>query len=140
MPLSALCCLGVMQISSGCLSRLNRDQNRRWSNRYTAGRRSAATERTENTQTVKYVQRSASHKYIHLNMYAVIYTKTRNTDTLQLYINVLVNPMPSLRPAERTKLQLLVNSTQKKQKNDKYSQGGERPQQREHNRSTLTLK
>lgn len=49
-PLSALCCLGVMQISSGCLSRLNRDQNRQRSNHYKAGRRSAATEKTENTQ------------------------------------------------------------------------------------------
>lgn len=47
MPLSALCCLGVMQISSGCLSRQNRDQNRQWSNHYKAGWRSAATGKTD---------------------------------------------------------------------------------------------
>lgn len=50
MPLSALCCLGVMQITSGCLSRLNRDRNRQWSKHYKAGWRSAATEKTDNTQ------------------------------------------------------------------------------------------
>lgn len=53
MPLSALCCLGVTQIRSGCLSRLNMDQNRQRSKRYKAGQRSAATENTENAHTVE---------------------------------------------------------------------------------------
>lgn len=69
MPLSALCCLGVMQISSGCLSRLNRDQNRRWSNRYTAGRRSAATERTENTHTDSKICAEKCKSQIHTFKY-----------------------------------------------------------------------
>ncbi len=34
-------------------------------------------------------------------------------DTLQLYTNILVNPMLSPSPVEGTKLQLLVNSAQK---------------------------
>lgn len=154
MPLSALCCLGVMQISSGCLSRLNRDQNRQWSNRYKAGRRSAATEKTENTQTdSKMYAEECTQKYIHFKCvcshihkdkkhktlcnYTYMWQSTKNT--LQLYTNILVNPMPSARPAEGTKLQLLVNSSWKN-KEWQILAGGERPQLREHNKSTLTLK
>lgn len=98
------------------------------------------------THTQMYAEK-CTHKYIHLNIYAS-YTKRQETqtlcnytetlqstpDTLQLYTNVVVNSMPSLRSVEGTKLQLLVNSIQKQQKNDKHSQGGER----DHNRGNTT--
>lgn len=61
-----------------------------------------------------------------LNTYVVIYTKTRDTDTLQLYTNVIVNqrhsaiihkyfsqPSALSKACGGDKLQLLVNSTQK---------------------------
>lgn len=111
MPLSALCCLGVMQISSGCLSRLNRDQNRQWSNRYKAGLRSAATEKTESahTQTVKTYTEKCAHtlgcikvytfKYLGSHIYkdkkhrhsVIIHKHYSQNKMLQLYTNV-VNP------------------------------------------------
>lgn len=66
-------CLSVMQISSGCVSRLNKAQNRHWSKHYKAGCRSAATKR----------QQTALRK----DHYIFIKDKTH---TLQLYLNVTV--------------------------------------------------
>lgn len=90
--------------------------------------------------------RSALTSTYILNTYAVIYTKTRNTDTLQLYINVIVNqrhsaiihkyfsqPSALSKACGGDKTATAGKFHTKIQKNDKYSHG-----ERDHNRENTT--
>lgn len=106
-PLSAVCCLGVMQISPGCLSRLNR----RWPNRYKAGRRSAATEKTGNTETMHKIY-TLKDLHSHTDQdkkrrhSAIIYKHYSQASAIIHKCCI----QPSLRPVKGRTLQLLVNA------------------------------